>query len=68
MPARQHIGVRFLNRPVMEWLGYGRLSKKLIQVVELVAIDGLPVDWDRFSDLVARGISYPGVTKRKARK
>jgi len=68
MPAHQHLNVRFLNRPVMEWMGHGRLSKKLVQMVELVAIDGVPVDWDRFSDLVVRGISYPGVTKRKVRK
>ena len=52
----------------MEWLGYGRLSKKLIQVVELVVMDGLPVDWDRFSDLVKMGISYPGVMKRRVKK
>ena len=68
LPAHRHLNVRFLNLPVMEWMGYGRLSKKLIQVVELVAIDGVPVDWIRFADLVTRGISYPKVTTRKVKK
>ena len=68
MPAHQRLNVWFLNLPVMEWMGYGRLRKKLIQVVELVVIDGLPVDWDRLADLVKKGISYPKVTTRRKRK
>jgi len=68
LPAHQHLGIRFLNRPVLEWMGYGRLRKKLVQVLEIVTMDGVDVDWEQFSDLVKFGISYPGVMKKRKRK
>lgn len=65
MDAKELIQIRFVERPIAWWIGYGRLRKKAVESVE-IAVYGEEIG--DFVELARVGFAYEGATRRKRRR
>lgn len=69
LPRKELIQVRFVDRPVAWWVGYGRLAHKAVESIE-IAVYGSHGDtgMERFVDLARIGFAYEGATSRRRKR